>query len=107
MAVYLDVLHRYADRFVTGTDFVASMGPAAEYPGLKEFKNPPSGCVKDQANHARQLTDTSSINMFLDDEAFGKIVLGGNYFRLAGIDDRFAPPRLCGQEVSDDLLTTG
>ena len=29
-----------------------------------------------------QVTDTSAINMFLDDEAFSKIVLGGNYFRI-------------------------
>ena len=29
-----------------------------------------------------QVTDTSAINMFLSDEAFSKIVLGGNYFRI-------------------------
>lgn len=57
MAIYLDVLNRYSDRFVTGTDFVASYGSKEKYPGLKKFKDPPSGCVKDRANHARYLLE--------------------------------------------------
>ena len=98
MAIYLKVLNGYPDRFVTGTDFVASYGTANRYPGLKQYKNPPSGCVKDIANHARQYTDTSSINMFLDNAAFKKIVLGENYFRLLDMDDKFAPPPICGHD---------
>ena len=83
-------------RFITGTDFVSSLGQPAEYPGLKEK---PNGCMKDKAGHARQVrhdsywrcsrhhlplqvTDTSAINMFLNDEAFANIVLGGNYFKI-------------------------
>ena len=96
MAMYLDMLNDYSDRFITGTDFVASMGPPTKYPGLRQFKNPPSGCLKDKANHGRQLTDTSSINMFLSDQAFKKIVLGENFFRLTGLDSTYWPPPLCG-----------
>lgn len=86
-------------RFVTGTDFVSSMGRPEQFPGLRQFKSPPTGCMKDKANHARQLTDTSSINMFLSDEAFKNIVLGNNYFRLTGLDDTYAAPPLCGYDV--------
>ena len=105
MAIYLEMFHKLADRFVTGTDFVSSFGPAGEYPGLKKGK----GCVKDKKNHARQVTDTSSINMFLNDEAFQKIVLGGNYFRITRLQDTFTPPPVCGDSVSfklnsDDLF---
>ena len=99
MALYLDILEDFPDRFVTGTDFVASMGPKDEYPGLQQYKYPPSGCMKDKPNHARQVTDTSSINIFLSDNAFRKIVLGENYFRLAGIDGQFSSPKVCGAEV--------
>merc|ERR1719273_628128 len=56
--VYLELFERRSDRFVTGTDFVSSEGEPDEYPGLKEFKDPPSGCMKDEANHRRQVTDT-------------------------------------------------
>ena len=40
-------------RFVTGTDFVSSMGPPDQFPGLKGDKA--NGCMKDKANHARQV----------------------------------------------------
>ena len=40
-------------RFVTGTDFVSSMGPPDQFPGLKGEKA--NGCMKDKANHARQV----------------------------------------------------
>ena len=43
MAMYLDVLNQYSDRFVTGTDFVASLGEPQDYPGMSVYKNPPSG----------------------------------------------------------------
>lgn len=108
MAMYLDLFQSYNDRFITGTDFVASYGPPEEYPGLKAFKFPASGCMKDEVSHARQLTDTSSINMFLDNESFQKIVLGENYFKLIGIDDTYAPPPICGDEPEEgEGLSTG
>ena len=84
-------------RFVTGTDFVSSLGTPESYPGLKEK---PNGCMKDKANHARQQTDTSTFNMFLNDEAFQKIVLGGNYFRINRLTNAFNPPPVCGDSVS-------
>ncbi len=85
--------------YYVGTDFVSSTGEPSKYPGLRAYKNPASGCMKDEANHARQVTDTSSINIFLDDEAFRRIVLGENYFRLTGMDDTYQAPYVCGQEV--------
>merc|ERR1711892_1632711 len=98
MAIYLEMFHSHADRFITGTDFVSSTGPPDQYPGLVKGK----GCVKDKKNHARQVTDTGAINMFLNDEAFQKIVLGGNYFKITQLEDTFVPPPVCG----DTLLST-
>jgi len=95
MAIYLEMFHTWADRFVTGTDFVSSYGSAEDYPGIDANR----GCVKDKKNHARQVTDTSSINMFLNDEAFQKIVLGGNYFRINRLLETFTPPPVCGDTV--------
>merc|ERR1719384_2780731 len=95
MAIYLEMFHELSDRFVTGTDFVSSFGSGQDYPGINKRK----GCVKDKKNHARQVTDTSSINMFLNDEAFQKIVLGGNYFRITRLQDTFTPPPVCGDSV--------
>jgi len=95
MAIYLELFHEFPDRFLTGTDFVASFGKKSNFPGTKN-KN---GCVKDVPNHARQLTDTSSINMFLDDESFRKIVLGENFFRLTGLSDIYAAPPVCGDTL--------
>ena len=48
--IYLDLIEKYSGRFLTGTDFVSSMGSPEEYPGLQSFKDPPSGCMKDQEN---------------------------------------------------------
>jgi len=95
MAIYLKLFHDHSDRFLTGTDFVSSMGPPNLYPGIKKSK----GCMKDKANHARQVTDTGSVNMFLNDEAFQKIVLGANYFKITRLEDKFAPPPVCGDTI--------
>ena len=54
--IYLELMEKYPDRFLTGTDFVSSMGEPMKYPGMKTFKHPPSGCMKDEANHRRQVT---------------------------------------------------
>lgn len=97
MALYLDILETYSDRFITGTDFVASHGSKEDYPGEKSEG---SGCMKDKANHARQVTDTSSINIFLSDQAFRKIVLGENFFKITGLDSTYSPPLVCGMEGS-------
>ena len=85
--------------FISGSDFVSSMGQPSLYGGLRAYKNPASGCMKTEDNHARQVTDTGSINIFLDDDSFRKIVLGDNYFRLTGLDSTYAPPPVCGTDV--------
>ena len=100
MAIYLELFHTHSTRFVTGTDFVSSLGPADRYPGLLEKGR---GCMKDKKNHARQVTDTGAINMFFNDEAFKNIVLGGNYFRITNLTDIFSPPPVCGDTVSKQL----
>ena len=99
--IYLQFFEKYADRIVTGTDFVSSDGDPTLYPGLKEFKEIPTGCMKDETNHQRQVTDTSAINAFLSPNAFRKKVLGENYFRLTGLDTEFAPPEMCETSTSD------
>jgi len=96
MAIYLEMFHKNPDRFITGTDFVNSLGPPNHYPGLKEK---PNGCMKDKKNHAKQVTDTSAINMFFNDETFRKIVLGENFFNLLGLNTTFQPPPVCGDSV--------
>ena len=74
--IYLKLFKKFPDRFLTGTDFVSSMGEPEEYPGMKRFKEVPTGCMKDEANHRRQVTDTSAVNIFFDDATFKKVVLG-------------------------------
>jgi len=96
MAIYLELFHTHSDRFVTGTDFVSSLGAPNSYPGLKKVG---TGCMKDKKNHARQVTDTGAINMFFNDEAFRNIVLGGNYFRITKLTEMFAPPPVCGDTL--------
>lgn len=99
MAVLLKLLHQYPERALTGTDYVASFGIHSEYPGYTprtgEPLSPAIGCHKTEMSHSEQLTDTSSLNMFWDDETFSAIVLGGNFFRVAGIATTFAPPPIC------------
>jgi len=103
MALYLDILEKYSDRFITGTDYVASFGSKEKFPGEKSCSSGscPSGCMKDVTNHARQVTDTSSINIFLSDKAFRKIVLGENFFKMTGLSSKFAPPHICGAQEED------
>ena len=93
--IYLDLIKKFPDRFLTGTDFVSSMGEPEDYPGLQRFKDPPSGCMKDQANHKRQVTDTSAVNIFFDNNVFKKVVLGENYFKITGLDSEFSAPNVC------------
>ena len=85
----------FPERFLTGTDFVASMADKDNYPGLEQFMKPPKGCMKSEENYNRQVTDTSAINVFLTDNAFRKIVLGENYFKLTGLDSEFVAPEMC------------
>ncbi len=43
--IFFQIFNKYSDRFLTGTDFVATFGSKEEYPGLKK---PPTGCMKDK-----------------------------------------------------------
>jgi hypothetical protein len=72
--IYVEFFNRYPDRILPGTDFVAAG-------------------TKDYAKYANELDVTSRVNKFLSDEAFRKIALGENYFRLMGVD--YVAPQIC------------
>ena len=110
MAVLLDLLHKYPERPITGTDYVASFGTHDAFPGFKprtgEPFSPLTGCHKTEQSHAEQLTDTSSLNLFFDDELFAAAVLGGNFFRVAGLSTQFAPPAICRSDSVDTSIAS-
>ena len=103
MAVLISLLHKYPERAITGTDYVASFGTHDQFPGYNPLNgaplSPEAGCHKTEQTHAEQLTDTSSLNMFFDDETFAAVVLGGNFFKVAGISTTFAPPPICRDDA--------
>ena len=105
-AILLDLIEMHPDRFLAGTDFVASMGDPFEFPGLKPYKMTPTGCNKDPANHRRQVTDTSAINIFFSDTVFRKVVLGANYFKVTGLASQFVAPKVCETEEGRDTKDT-
>ena len=72
--LYVDFLNEYSERILPGTDFLASSD-------------------KDFEVYRTELEVTSRILAFVDDEAFRNIALGGNYFRLLGLD--YEAPRMC------------
>ena len=74
----MSFLNRHSNKIFTGTDFVASR--------KKTFK-----VYKDE------LEITSTINKYLNDEAFRNIVLGNNYFRLLGLD--YQAPPICKAQI--------
>jgi len=110
LAVLLSLLHAYPERAITGTDYVASFGTHDAFPGYTPLSgaplSPEAGCHKTELSHAQQLSDTSSLNAFFDDEAFSAIVLGGNFFRVAGISTTFAPPPLCRADATATATAT-
>ena len=69
---YVDFINAHSERFLPGTDFVASAN-------------------KDFATYEEELEVTGRIHLELDDTAFRNIALGQNYFRLLGLDHE-APP---------------
>ena len=73
-SAYLSFLHRYSDRLLPGTDFVASAWTPYEL-------------------YRAELEYTSRIFRHLDDSAFRNIALGENYFRFLGLDE--SAPELC------------
>ena len=73
-AEFVDFFNAYPDRILPGSDFVAA--------GNKK---------PDQ--YAKELEITSRVNRFLSDDAFRKIALGENYFRLMNLEYR--APEIC------------
>jgi hypothetical protein len=73
-ALYIDFFNHYSKRILSGTDFVASRN-------------------KDFEVYREELEITSRINQYLNDEAFRDIALGGNYFRLLGLN--YQAPKIC------------
>jgi predicted TIM-barrel fold metal-dependent hydrolase len=71
-ATFIKFFNEYPDRILPGSDFVAA--------GNKK---------PDQ--YAKELEITSRVDRFLTDDAFRKIALGENYFRLLNLDYQ-APP---------------
>ena len=72
---YVDFINAYSDRFLPGTDFVASAN-------------------KNFAVYREELEATGRIHKELGDAAFRNIALGQNYFRLLGLD--YEAPPVCG-----------
>ena len=72
--LYVSFLNGHSRRILPGTDFVASRE--------KSFKD-----------YREELRVTSRINQYLGDEAFRNIALGGNYFRLLGLN--YQAPAVC------------
>jgi len=56
--------------------------------------------------HSEQITDTSSLNMFYNDELFTNMVLGTNFFRVASLETTFAAPPLCRHDPDTPTQTT-
>ena len=75
-AAYVPFLNAHSERILPGTDFLASRD-------------------KDLEVYREELEVTSRILGHLDDEAFRNIALGGNYFRLLGLD--YEAPPVCGE----------
>jgi hypothetical protein len=72
--MFVEFFNQYPDRILPGTDFVAAG-------------------TKDYAKYAHELDVTSRVNKALSDEAFRKIALGENYFRLLGLP--YEAPQVC------------
>ncbi|MFI3156290.1 MAG: amidohydrolase family protein [Methylococcaceae bacterium] len=74
--LYVDFFNRNAKRILPGTDFVASR--------KKQF-----------SVYQEELEVVGRINQYLSDEAFRDIALGGNYFRLLGLN--YQAPQICSK----------
>jgi hypothetical protein len=70
-AQFVEFFNAYPDRVLPGSDFVAARS--------KTF-----------AQYAKEQEITSRVGKALNDEAFRKVMLGENYFRLLNLDYRAA-----------------
>ena len=73
-AKYVEFINAHSNRFLPGTDFVASANKS--FPIYRE-----------------ELDVTGHIHKEIDDDAFRNIALGQNYFRLLGLD--YEAPAIC------------
>jgi hypothetical protein len=73
-ADFVAFFNAYPDRILPGSDFVAAGN-------------------KPDEQYAKELEVTSRVNRVLNDEAFRKIALGENYFRLLNLD--YQAPEIC------------
>ncbi len=71
---YVPFLNAFSDRILPGTDFLASRD-------------------KDLDVYREELEVTGRIHRHLDDDAFRNVALGGNYFRLLGLE--YHAPSIC------------
>lgn len=71
---FIGFFNEYSDRILQGSDFVAA---GSKSPG----------------QYAKELEITSRVNQRLDDEAFRRIALGENYFRLLNLP--YHAPQVC------------
>jgi len=71
---FVKFFNEYPDRILPGSDFVAAAN-------------------KKPDQYAKELEITSRVNRFLSDDAFRKIALGENYFKLMNLDYR--APEIC------------
>ena len=76
-ADFVAFFNEYPDRILPGSDFVAARN-------------------KKPDQYAKEQEITSRVNRFLSDEAFRKIALGENYFRLLNLD--YQAPEICPKE---------
>ncbi|MYM22179.1 amidohydrolase family protein [Duganella sp. FT135W] len=81
-AKYIPFINKYSKRILPGTDFVASDD--------KTFDS-----------YLEELTVTSYIYQFVDDEAFRNIALGQNYFDMLRLQDK--APVVCGSRQVKQL----
>jgi hypothetical protein len=71
---FVKFFNEYPDRILPGSDYVAARNKKAD-------------------QYAKELEITSRVNRFLSDDAFRKIALGDNYFRLLNLD--YHAPEVC------------
>ena len=79
--LYIDFINAHPSRFLPGTDFVAA--------GSKTF-----------ADYQEDLKVTGRIHELLSDEAFRRIALGENYFRLLDLD--YSAPPICADRPAPE-----
>lgn len=79
--LYVNLINKYPDRFLSGSDHVASE-------------------EKTEHTYRNEINKTSAIFVDLSDVAFRNIALGQNYFNLTGL--KFTAPKVCNATVAEN-----